>query len=59
MSDLRQPTAFGAAALILALEHVLVRPHRYERMAAAFFRLNAVFSTLMLAAGAFEVFARK
>ena len=47
--------AVGLGAVILVAEHLLVRPKRYERMATAFFRLNAVFSTLLLAAGAASV----
>lgn len=47
--------ALAAAACVLVAEHLLVRPGRYARMATAFFRLNAVFSTLLLAAGASDV----
>jgi len=47
--------ALGVGAVVLLTEHLLVRPGRYERMATAFFRLNAVFSTLLLAAGAADV----
>lgn len=49
--------AVGAGALVLVAEHLLVRPGEYRRMATAFFRLNAVFSTLLLAAGAADVLA--
>ena len=53
---------FGAGlaigAVLLAVEHRLVRPGRYERMATAFFRLNAVFSLVLLTTGAVDVFAR-
>lgn len=51
--------ALAVGAGVLVVEHVLVRPGRYERMATAFFRLNAVFSTLLLAAGAAGVLARR
>lgn len=47
--------ALAAGAAVLVVEHLLVRPGRYERMATAFFRLNAVFSTLLLVAGATSV----
>jgi len=40
---------------VLVTEHVLVRPGRYERMTTAFFRLNAVFSLLLLVTGAIDV----
>lgn len=46
--------AVGAGVLVA--EHLLVRPGQYARMATAFFRLNAVFSTLLLAAGSACVF---
>jgi 4-hydroxybenzoate polyprenyltransferase len=49
--------ALGIGAAILALEHRLVRPGDYRRMATAFFRLNAVFGALLFAAGALDVFA--
>jgi len=45
----------GLGAVVLGVEHVLVRPGRYERMGMAFFRLNAVFSLLLLSTGAFDV----
>lgn len=47
--------ALGVAACVLVAEHRIVRPGRYERMATAFFRLNAGFSALLLAAGASDV----
>ncbi len=47
--------ALGAA--ILVVEHRLVGPGRYERMGVAFFRLNAVFAAVLLAAGAADVLA--
>jgi 4-hydroxybenzoate polyprenyltransferase len=47
--------ALAAGAVLLVVEHRLVRPGRYERMATAFFRLNAVFSILFLAAGTASV----
>lgn len=47
--------ALGVGAAVLVAEHVLVRPGRYGRVATAFFRLNAVFSTLLLCAGAADV----
>ena len=40
---------------VLLTEHVLVRPGRYERMATSFFRLDAVFSLLLLVTGAMDV----
>ena len=43
-------------ALILAAEHVLVRPGNYARMGIAFFRLNAVFGGVLLLATALDVF---
>ncbi|MCE9637875.1 MAG: putative 4-hydroxybenzoate polyprenyltransferase [Planctomycetes bacterium] len=49
--------ALAIGAGVLLAEHLLVRPGRYERMATAFFRLNAVFSTLLLVAGAASVLA--
>jgi 4-hydroxybenzoate polyprenyltransferase len=52
------PVFWGGLALgavLLVVEHRLVRPGRYERMATAFFRLNAVFSVTLLAAGAVDV----
>lgn len=49
----------AAAAAVLVLEHVLVRPGSYARMATAFFRLNAVFSLLLLAAGTADVLSRR
>ena len=45
--------AIGAGLLIV--EHRLVRPGRYERMATSFFRLNALFSVALLASGAADV----
>ncbi len=48
----------GLGAVILASEHVLVRPGRYEHMATAFFRLNAVFSAVLLITGAVDIFTR-
>jgi 4-hydroxybenzoate polyprenyltransferase len=45
----------AVGALILGAEHVLVRPGRYTRMATAFFRMNAVFSTLLLVTGALDI----
>lgn len=47
----------GGAAL-LVVEHLLVRPGRYERMATAFFRLNAVFGAVFLVCGGLDVLAR-
>jgi 4-hydroxybenzoate polyprenyltransferase len=46
--------AVGAALLVV--EHRIVRPGDYRRMPTAFFRLNAVFSFTLLAAGALDVF---
>lgn len=46
----------AAGAAVLVAEHRIVRPGRYERMATAFFRLNAVFGALLLGAGAADVF---
>lgn len=46
----------GIASAVLVLEHRMVAPGRYERMAAAFFRMNAVFSVVLLSAGAADVF---
>ncbi len=43
-------------AVVLVVEHRLVRPGRYARMGTAFFRLNAVFSALLLVASALDVF---
>ncbi len=48
----------AVGASLLLLEHRLVRPGRYERMGVAFFRLNAVFSSVLLLAGATGVLAR-
>ena len=47
--------ALAVGAGVLVLEHLLVRPGRYGRMATAFFRLNAAFSALLLAGGALDV----
>ena len=44
-----------SAAMLLIIEHRLVRPGRYDRMATAFFRLNALFSVALLASGAADV----
>jgi 4-hydroxybenzoate polyprenyltransferase len=50
--------ALAAGAVILVAEHRLVRPGAYERMATAFFRLNAVFGVLLFCAGAADLFWR-
>lgn len=49
------PWALGLGAVLLVVEHRLVRPGRYERMATAFFRLNALFGIALLAGGAADV----
>ena len=46
--------AVGAALLVV--EHRIVRPGDYRRMATAFFRLNAVFSFTLLAAAAVDLY---
>jgi 4-hydroxybenzoate polyprenyltransferase len=46
--------AIGAALLVA--EHRIVRPGRYERMATAFFRLNAAFSILLTLAAVADLF---
>jgi 4-hydroxybenzoate polyprenyltransferase len=43
-------------ALVLLVEHLIVRPGRYARMATAFFRLNALFGALVLAGAVWDVF---
>lgn len=45
--------AVGGALLVI--EHRLVRPGDYGRMAAAFFRMNAAFGAVLLASGAADV----
>ena len=47
--------ALAVGCAVLAVEHVLVRPGRYDRMATAFFRLNALFSVLLATAGVVDV----
>jgi 4-hydroxybenzoate polyprenyltransferase len=46
----------GVGAALLVVEHRIVRPGDYRRMATAFFQLNAVFSFTLLAAGAVDAF---
>jgi len=46
----------GVGAALLVVEHRIVRPGDYRRMATAFFRLNAVFSFTLLAAGVVDAF---
>ena len=46
----------AVASVVLVAEHFLVAPGRYQRMATAFFRLNAVFSIVLLTAGGVDVF---
>ncbi len=46
--------AIGAALLVV--EHRIVRPGDYRRMPTAFFRLNAIFSFTLLAAGVIDLF---
>ena len=48
--------AMACGAVVLVVEHLLVRPGHYARMATAFFRLNALFGALALAGAAFDVF---
>ena len=45
----------AAGAALLVAEHLVVRPGRYERMATAFFRMNAVFGAVLLGCGAADV----
>ena len=51
--------ALGVGAVLLVVEHVIVRPGDYRRMATAFFRLNAVFSFTMLAAVVIDLFVMR
>lgn len=48
--------ALACGAVVLVVEHLIVRPGQYARMASAFFRLNALFGALALAGAAFDVF---
>jgi 4-hydroxybenzoate polyprenyltransferase len=48
----------AAGAALLVYEHTIVRPGDYRRMATAFFRVNAVFSAVLLAAGIVDLFLR-
>ncbi len=48
----------ACGALLLVAQHRLVRPGRYERMATAFFRLNALFSVVLLVTGAAGILTR-
>lgn len=48
--------ALAVGAVLLVVEHRLVRPGDYARMPTAFFRLNAVFSCTFLAAAVLDVF---
>jgi 4-hydroxybenzoate polyprenyltransferase len=58
LAGLRWPWWAGLAvgAVLLVVEHRIVRPGDYRRMATAFFRLNAVFGFTMLAATAIDLF---
>jgi 4-hydroxybenzoate polyprenyltransferase len=49
-------TGVVGGTTLLVVEHLIVRPGDYRRMATAFFRLNAVFSFTLLAAAAVDVF---
>jgi len=46
----------GVGAVLLVVEHTIVRPGDYRRMPTAFFRLNAVFSFTMLAVVVIDLF---
>jgi len=46
----------GVGAALLVVEHRIVRPGDYRRMATAFFRLNAVFSFTLLAAAVVDLY---
>ena len=48
--------AVAVGAVLLVVEHRLVRPGDYSRMPTAFFRMNAVFSCTFLLATAVDVF---
>lgn len=47
--------AVAVGAVVLLVEHVIVRPGHYARMATAFFRLNALFGAVMLAGAVWDV----
>ncbi len=47
--------ALAIGSVLLVIEHRVIAPGRYERMATAFFRLNALFGLLLLAGGAIDV----
>jgi 4-hydroxybenzoate polyprenyltransferase len=49
----------GIGAALLVYEHRIVRPGDYRRMATAFFRVNALFSTVLLAAGIVDLFSSR
>jgi 4-hydroxybenzoate polyprenyltransferase len=48
-------TAVSLGALVLLVEHRIVRPGDYRRMPTAFFRLNALFGLLLLAGAATDL----
>ena len=49
-------SGLGVGVALLVVEHRIVRPGDYARMPMVFFRLNAIFVNLLLAAGALDLF---